>query len=213
MDYVWFLFRFEGRINRAKYWLATLIILCSMISALMLLATISAIFGIATGPLAINIVGISASFELDADTAVKVGLFPQVVIIPLTFVFAWSYAAASIKRLHDRNKSGWWIVPFIVATGLYGQFGGWLGGSYAAAFIGLAVFIAFIWGLVEMYCLRGSPWTNRFGANPLPKAQTRSRGEFRPGPRTSSAWDQHSEIESVPHSAGPSAGAQVKREA
>jgi hypothetical protein len=131
----------------------------------------------------------------------------------MTLVFAWSYAATSIKRLHDRNKSGWWMVPFIVATGLYGQFEGWLGDSWAKAFIGLAVFIFFTWGLVEMYCLRGNPWTNRFGPNPLPKAQTRSRGEFRTGLGTSSAWDQHSEIEFVPHSSGPSAGAQVKREA
>jgi uncharacterized membrane protein YhaH (DUF805 family) len=213
MDGKWFLLQFEGRINRARYWLATLIVLCSMIAALMLLATISAFFGIATGPLSINLVGISASFDLDADTAVKVGLFPQVVMIPMTLVFAWFYAAASIKRLHDRNKRGWWMVAFIVAPGLYGQFGGWLGGSWAAAFIGLAVFITFIWGLVEMYCLSGSPWANRFGANPLSKAQTRSRGEFRTGLGTSSAWDQHSEIEFVPHSAGPPAGAQVKREA
>jgi hypothetical protein len=53
-----------------------------------------------------------------------VGLFPQIVIIPMTLVFAWFYAAASIKRLHDRNKSGWWMIPFVAATGLYGQFGG-----------------------------------------------------------------------------------------
>jgi len=31
MDYVWYLFSFEGRINRARYWLATLIIVCWMI--------------------------------------------------------------------------------------------------------------------------------------------------------------------------------------
>jgi hypothetical protein len=60
-----------------------------------------------------------------------------------------------------------------------------------------------------MYCLRGSPWTNRFGADRLPKIQTRSRG----APRTSPAWDQQSEIEFVPHSAGPSPGPHVKREA
>ena len=78
----------------------------------MLLAAISKIFGIATGTLSINIIGISASFELGDDAAaVKVGLFPQIVIIPMTLVFAWFYAAASIKRLHDRNKSGWWIDP------------------------------------------------------------------------------------------------------
>ena len=63
---------FEGRINRARYWLAVLIILCLMIFALLSLAIISAFFGIATGPLTIDIVGVSASFDLDPDTAVKV---------------------------------------------------------------------------------------------------------------------------------------------
>jgi uncharacterized membrane protein YhaH (DUF805 family) len=63
MDYKRFLFRFEGRINRARYWLATLVILCSMISVLLLLAAICLVFGIPTGPLTINIIGISASLQ------------------------------------------------------------------------------------------------------------------------------------------------------
>lgn len=112
----------------------------------------------------------------------------------MTFVFGWSYAAASIKRLHDRNKSGWWIVPFIVATGLSGQFGDRLGGSYAAVVIGLAVFIAFMWGVVEMCCLTGTRGPNLFGPDPLAPRDT--------GPR----WDQQSELEFEPHRAGPSAG-------
>lgn len=208
MDYKWFLLRFEGRINRARYWLATLVILCSMISVLLLLAAICLVSGIPTGSLTINIIGISASLQLDDSD--KAGLFPQLVTILMTLVFAWFYAAASIKRLHDRNKSGWWMVPFVAAAGLYSQFGDRLGGSWAAVLVGLAVFIFFIWGLVEMYCLRGNPWPNRFGPDPLPKAQTRSRSE-QTGPRTSSGWDQRSEIEFVPHSAGPSAGEHVMR--
>jgi uncharacterized membrane protein YhaH (DUF805 family) len=200
MDWTRYLFGFTGRVNRAKYWLATLIIVCWMMFALLLLAAIGAIFGIPTGPLSIDIVGISASIQLaDEDPSSKASLFPQLITIPLTLVFAWSYAAVSIKRLHDRNKSGWWIVPFIVATGLYGHFGDRLGGSWAAAFVGLAVFIAFIWGFVEMYWLKGTHGPNRFGPDPLAPVDTR------PG------WDQQSELEFVPYSAGPSPGAHVKR--
>ncbi len=203
MDYEWFLSRFEGRINRARYWLATLVILGSMFVALLLLAVISMIFGIATGTLSINIIGISASFELgDDDTAVKVAMFPQVVVIPMTLVFAWFYMTASIRRLHDRNKSGWWIIPFVAATGFYGQFGNWLGNSRAAAFVGIAVFVAFIWGIVEMYCLKGTSGPNRFGPDPL---ATDSDAP------AASRWDQQSELEFVPHSAGPSPGPHVKR--
>jgi uncharacterized membrane protein YhaH (DUF805 family) len=203
MDYKRLLFSFEGRINRAKYWLAALIILCWMMFVLLLLAAIGAVFGIPTGPLSINIVGISASIQLtDDDPASKASLFPQIVTIPLTLVFAWTYAAVAIKRLHDRNKRGWWMVPFIVASGLYGQFGDWLGDSWAAAFLGFAVFILFLWGLVEMSYLRGTRGPNRFGPDPLaPVAPIDTR------PR----WDQQSELEFVPHSAGPSAGPHVMR--
>ena len=95
------------------------------------------------------------------------------------------------------------MVPFVGATGLFDQFGGRLAGSWATFPVGLAVFIAFIWGLVEMYCLRGTNGPNRFGPDPIAASRSgRSRG---------SRWDQRSELEFVPHRAGPSAGAHVKR--
>ena len=54
-----------------------------------------------------------------------------------------------------------------------------------------------------MCCLKGSRKTNRFGADPLA-----------PPPRdTRPPWDQQSEIEMVPHKAGPPPVRRVKREA
>jgi uncharacterized membrane protein YhaH (DUF805 family) len=200
MDYKWFLFRFEGRINRAKYWLAMLIILCWMIFVLMLLATIGSIFGISDRRFAINIIGISTSFQFGDETpSTKAALFPQIVTVPMTLVFALCYVAASIKRLHDRNRSGWWMLPFFAAPGLYGQFEDQLGDSYPAAFVGLVIFIAFIRGYVEMGFLRGTRGPNRFGPDPLAPVDRRPR------------WDQNSELEFVPHRAGPPAGTRVKR--
>jgi len=201
MDAKWLLFRFEGRIGRARYWLAVLIILGLMVLALVSLAFICLIFGIPTGPLSINLVGVSASFQLDdSDTG---ALFPRLAALLMTLVFAWFFAVASIKRLHDRNKSGWWMIPFVVAPGLYGQFGDRLGDSYAAAFVGLAVSIAFIWGFVEMYWLKGTHGPNRFGPDPLAPVSRSAH--------IASRWDQHSELEFVPHSAGPSPVSHVKR--
>jgi uncharacterized membrane protein YhaH (DUF805 family) len=194
MDYIWFLFRFEGRINRAKYLLATLIILCCMVFALLLQA---AIFGI-NGPLNINLIVISASIEpADGDLPSKASLLAQIVTIALTVFFAYCYLAVSVKRLHDRNKSGWWVLP-VVATSLY-EFADRLGGSSLAKLLGFALFIAFIWGLVEMYFRKGTRGPNRFGPDPLAPRDTRPR------------WEQISELEFVPHSAGPSPGPHVKR--
>jgi uncharacterized membrane protein YhaH (DUF805 family) len=198
MDTKWLLSGFEGRTSRARYWLATLILLVSMASALLVLATICKKLGIATGTVSIDLIGVSASVEPDADsTAVKMSLLPQVVVIAMTLVFAWFYLAASIRRLHDRDRSGWWIVPFIGATGLFDQFGGQLAGSWATLPVRLAVLIAFIWGLVEMYWLRGTNGPNRFGSDPLAPADPID---------TRPPWDQGSELEFVPHRARPPEG-------
>ena len=202
MDYKWLMSRFDGRINRARYWLATLIILGAMISALLLLAVICLGAGIPTGPLTINVIGVSASFDLVTDAGDNVSPLPQVISSLLTLVYAWFYAAVSIKRLHDRNKSGWWLIPFVAATGLYSQFGHWLGGSWAAVVVGFAVSAAFIWGTFEMFFVRGTCGPNRFGSDPLAPVAAA---------KTQLRWDQQSEMEFVPHSAGPSPGAHVKR--
>ena len=45
MDYVWFLFRFEGRINRAKYWLAGLIVGCWILFLAIVVVGIAKMFG------------------------------------------------------------------------------------------------------------------------------------------------------------------------
>jgi uncharacterized membrane protein YhaH (DUF805 family) len=104
----------------------------------------------------------------------------------------WAYFATSIKRLHDRDKSGWWMVPFFVVPGLYNQFDDRLPDSYFMMLPALIVFVLYVWGFIEMYCLKGSRKTNRFGADPLTP----------PPPRdTRPPWDQQSEIEMVPHKA------------
>jgi uncharacterized membrane protein YhaH (DUF805 family) len=204
MSYAWFLFRFDGRITRAKYWLATLILLCWMIFTLLSLSHLADLFGITAGPFSVDLGGISASIELPENipAAARASWFPLAVNISMTCAFAWPYAAVSIKRLHDRNKSGWWVIPFIVATGLYSEFGDRLAGSWAKPFVGLAAFVLFIWSLAEMYWLRGTRGPNRFGPDPLAPA---TPIDTRPG------WDQHSELEFVPHSAGPSGGPHVNR--
>ena len=205
MGYKWLFSRFDGRISRARYWRATLIILGAMISGLLLLSATCDVLGIASVPLNIDLIGISASVEpSDGDVAARAGLFPQIASLAMALVFAWFYAVASIKRLHDRNRSGWWMVPFLVATGLHDQFAARFVGSWPVALVGIAVNIVFLWSLVEMYFLRGTRGPNRFGPDPLAPVSATAD--------TASRWDQHSELEFVPHGAGPSAGPHVKRE-
>ena len=192
MNWTWYLFGFNGRINRARMWLSGLIILCWMI----FLGMLALASGIVSG-------GKKTSFGFDIDDIFRVvdpasyrslswAFVPTLLIKMIgTSLFAWVYFATSIKRLHDRDKSGLWMVPFFVAPGLYNQFADRLPDSWLDQLLPLIAFVLCIWGFVEMYCLKGSRKTNRFGPDPLVRPDTRPR------------WEQNREIEMVPHKAGP----------
>ena len=87
--------------------------------------------------------------------------------------------AVGVRRLHDTNRSGWWLllpfVPYCLAFVLGGaaMMGGAATGSGAAAMAGAGIAGFFlIIGLVcaivilVFYCLPGTPGDNRFGPNP-----------------------------------------------
>jgi uncharacterized membrane protein YhaH (DUF805 family) len=202
MDWTWYLFRFDGRINRARLWLAILVIGCWMLFLAGLAAGVSALFG---GPASFGFRGEDVFKIVDpaAYRSLSTADLPRLAVKTIgTALFAWVYAATSIKRLHDRDKSGWWMVPFFVVPGLYDQFGDRLPDSPADLPLALSAFALGLWGFVEMYFLKGSPKTNRFGANPLASKPARD---------TATRWDQQSEIDLVPHKAGPPPVWRVKR--
>jgi uncharacterized membrane protein YhaH (DUF805 family) len=116
----------------------------------------------------------------------------------LLVTFVWLFAATAIKRLHDRGKSGWWFAQFFIAPSLLNKLSDWLNNPLFATLVSALSFGLSVWCFVELFCLRGTRGPNRFGSDPLaPVAPV----DARPG------WDQQSELEFVPHSAGPSAGA------
>jgi uncharacterized membrane protein YhaH (DUF805 family) len=85
-------------------------------------------------------------------------LFSLAVLVP--------NIAVSVRRLHDVNRSGWWIlmpfapyvVGFILMLGLH---------SFAVG--GLLIGVGAIGAIVLLvwYCLRGTVGPNRFGPDPL----------------------------------------------
>jgi uncharacterized membrane protein YhaH (DUF805 family) len=212
MDYFWFLFRFDGRINRAKYWLALLILACWMLFVLMVLAGIVKILGIADRKLSIGTSTLSASWHFAAallrgtepmSVTTLFHLFFYAVTFPVTAVFAWAYAATSIKRLHDRNKSGWWIVTFLVLPPLLNTLWDWLDSPNLALLVSALAFCLSVWAFVELFCLRGSRGPNRFGPDPLAPPE--------PSPRSGTHWTQQDALEFVPLSASPSPSSHDKR--
>ena len=123
-----------------------------------------------------------------------------------TSLLMWVYFATSIKRLHDRDKSGWWMVPFFAAPGLYNQFADRLPDSHADLPLAFAALGSLPVGLRRDVLPQGlaqnQPLRRRPAGRRLPP-----RSDTRP------PWDQQSEIEMVPHKAGPPPVWRVKREA
>jgi uncharacterized membrane protein YhaH (DUF805 family) len=137
-------------------------------------------------------------------------VIPVLINAIATPVLLWIYLATSIKRLHDRNRSGWCMVPFVLLPILYKHYEDALHHSYWIMPLGLASLILSIWGFIELACLKGDASANRFGPNPLGKQQMRPRSADATL-RATTAWDQQSEIEVAPHIGSPAPGMRVNR--
>ncbi len=176
MDWNWFLFNFEGRINRAKFWLAAFIWYATVFSFMTIFLFVVA--------------GILRASGNDLHFVSTKTMHPAFYLLgfPLLVIIVWLFAATAFKRLHDRGKSGWWLAPFFIAPGLLNKLSDWLDN---------------VWCFIELFCLRGTKGPNRFGPDPLAPVS--------PSALAASRWDQHSEIEFVPHISGPSSVSHVKR--
>jgi len=192
MDWTWYLFSFEGRINRAKIWLAALIWFATIYSFMTIFTFV--------------VVGILFAFHI-SHFASSETMHPVLYLAgsPLLVIFVWLFAATAIKRLHDRARSGWWLAPFFIGPGLLDRLSNWLDNPNLALLANTIGFVLGLWCFVELFCLRGTSGPNRFGPDPLAPPAPIAPAETRP------RWDQQSQVEFVPHSAGPSPGAHVKR--
>jgi uncharacterized membrane protein YhaH (DUF805 family) len=156
-------FGFSGRINRVRFWLLSIMLIVFSIIA-WVVAFVVALF----------ILGLNVSdgwsgidqpdkfFRLVLDYAVAFIVFLGVMIA------IWvSYLAIGVKRLHDRNKSGLWIIVFYIVPWILGGIANKQGDDTPALIAALIALVCLIWGLVELGFLRGTRGPNRFGPDPL----------------------------------------------
>ena len=218
VNWTWYLFSFEGRINRAKFWLSLPILLGWMFFIVWVMWLIM-ITGLLTtkgahGQAVINVsIGTDEIMTL-LGRAYHLSLSPRDIVSLIGNVFGmtvlmWICLATSVKRLHDRDRSGWWIVLFFGAPG-FNTIQDWLGDSIFVYPIAVAPLILGIWGFIELGFLRGTGRTNRFGPDPLVEdenARLRRRGL---GSHVG-IWDQRREIELAPHRASPLTSMHVNR--
>jgi uncharacterized membrane protein YhaH (DUF805 family) len=122
------LFSFQGRVNRAKFWLVNI----------GLIVVEGIVFGIAGG---------SAMLTDDPAnmTMPSFGILGVVCLLVFIVLF-WAGLAIAVKRWHDRNKSGWWVLIAFVPV---------IGG---------------LWYIIECGFLPGTAGANNYGADPLATA-------------------------------------------
>ena len=150
MDLLFFLFGFTGRINRGKYWLALVLYTAAWI--------------------AFAVVAIKLLRVLDKDDPFDFlggGLALWVSGLSLALMVLWSSLATGVKRLHDRDKSGWWILLFWFGPSLLGGSNQTMEDSPVSLVLALIGLGIAIWGFVELGCLRGTRGPNQYGTDPL----------------------------------------------
>lgn len=108
---------FQGRATRSDYWLRTFLPILVISIVLSIVATVAS-----------------------AEDQLSPAMF---VYLAFSIFSIWPSIAVSVKRLHDRDQSGWWIL------------------------IGLIPIIGSIYLFIVVGCLRGTVGENRFGPDPL----------------------------------------------
>jgi len=206
MDWTWYLFRFDGRIGRAGFWCSLIFVLCGMLLLLFLCAGVMFAFGVTIPSVDFDAQNV---FRVLDPAAYQLSLLDNVPLLLLqlsaTALLLWIYLAILVKRLHDRDKSAWWLLAYFVLPGLFKQFAERLPDTYWMLPIALAVIVLTFASFLEPGFLRGTKGPNRFG--PDPEAENEDGSVRSPA----KSWDQSGEIEIVPPSASPPGGMHVKR--
>jgi uncharacterized membrane protein YhaH (DUF805 family) len=121
VSYVWF--ALSGRINRKTYWLTGVVGIFLVEALYHLVINGTLLFASGMWPI----------------SEVILSMATLATMIPFMVFMMWTSIALSFKRVHDRNRSAWFLL------------------------IGLIPLIGAIWLLIELGFLRGTPGENRFG--------------------------------------------------
>ena len=145
MDWGHLFFTFDGRANRARFWIAGLIF-----------AVIYAVMTI-------------IDYVTDQSVVFQAlnGMFIIVILI--------ASIAVGVKRLHDRNKSGWYLLLFYFVPCTLAALSVLIGAfvddsTIIATVLGLLAFAIGVWAFIEMGCLRGTIGVNQYGPDPVAPA-------------------------------------------
>jgi uncharacterized membrane protein YhaH (DUF805 family) len=100
MNWQWLFASFEGRINRAKFWIGSLVL---WVLWIVVNGVLSTMFGMQL-----------------AEGEIFPAMGPLAWLVWVIIAIALTYATLAVwaKRWHDRDKSGWWsLIAFVPIAG------------------------------------------------------------------------------------------------
>jgi uncharacterized membrane protein YhaH (DUF805 family) len=148
MGLVGLFFRISGRIPRSKFWLAHIGIFVGCIVGAMVSAP-----GIYAQAKAAKAAGEAA----DASAI----LLPSMSLTVFVLLLGYMSFCVSAKRLHDRDKSAWWILGFEIPAILL-LLGPGVLPHVVILVLKVASAIGSLWFLIELGFCRGTDGPNRF---------------------------------------------------
>lgn len=142
-----FLFSLRGRVSRSQFWLGWFAWVLAIHLALWL--------GIAAGVL--------------TESEVIAGTFLLLWVL-FWLVTLWPSTAVLVKRIHDRDKTGWLVlayyVPLVLQFVLSPGDDARASRSIVSMILSALIVATAIWFFIEFGCLRGTVGANRYGPNP-----------------------------------------------
>ena len=126
------LFSFEGRLRRRDFWLCTLAL---MVVHWLLNSVVSAMV---FTPMPVMAMGPGGFVTMWSGWWARVGPAYSLIWV----VLLWPRLAIGVKRCHDRNKTGLWLL------------------------LALIPILGWIWLLIDLGFLDGTPGPNQYGPSP-----------------------------------------------
>jgi len=149
-------FSFKGRLNRKPYWLRNLA-LFGIVLVLYLIFTVTVI----------GFSSVQGATGVPGGVLSVMGIF-GLLVLPLAIAFYVSTFSLAARRLHDRNKSGWWLAGYFGAFVVIGGVAEYFGEQSTVSLIfQLIGFLIFLWYFVEIGFLKGTVGANKYGPDPL----------------------------------------------
>jgi uncharacterized membrane protein YhaH (DUF805 family) len=141
-----FLFSLEGRVSRSQLWLRWFLPV-----------------------IAIHVVlWIAIAIAAAADSSAATGTLIVIWVI-FWLVTLWPNIAVMVRRIHDRNKTGWLVLAYWVPSALQTVLiVADASDNAAGTILSLITMAVGLWFFIEFGCMRGTIGANRYGPDPVP---------------------------------------------